>query len=219
MKLNSVDLAVGASITLDIRFTRRGARHVAKNVEVVLAGIEHGQFLLVRLPEKTMSAIGQHLQRGATAVAKYLKENRSCSFEAAVVGTTSEVAPMLWLGYPVEVTSFPLRKEPRVACTPQALVKIANKRFEGTVADISGSGCRIMLSPKVESDPEVLAVEATVQVRFQLPGQPDPISAFAEVRWLKADVIPWALGLSFTMMDEESQQKIQKFLGAALFYG
>lgn len=70
------------------------------------------------------------------------------------------------------------RTDPRYDHRIVVEVKAGPKRFEATTRNLSLGGMYLETA-------EVLPLQTTVELRFKLPAQPEPVEITAEVRWVE----------------------------------
>ena len=70
------------------------------------------------------------------------------------------------------------RTDPRYARRIDVEVKGAGREFRAQTRNLSIGGMFI-------ETPELLPIQTTVELRFLLPAQPEPVEVTAEVRWIE----------------------------------
>jgi uncharacterized protein (TIGR02266 family) len=110
------------------------------------------------------------------------------------------------------------RAEPRIELEVEVGLETDHNFYTGLTQDISSGGLFIATSI-------IYRVGDRLRVRFSLPGQTEPITAEAEVRWvrdpraMKTDS-PEGIGLRFVDLPAEAKIEISEFLSRreSLFY-
>jgi uncharacterized protein (TIGR02266 family) len=110
------------------------------------------------------------------------------------------------------------RAEPRIELEVEVGLETDHNFYTGLTQDISSGGLFIATSV-------IYHVGDRLRVRFSLPGQTEPITAEAEVRWvrdpraMKTDS-PEGIGLRFVELPAEAKTEISEFLSRreSLFY-
>jgi uncharacterized protein (TIGR02266 family) len=110
------------------------------------------------------------------------------------------------------------RSEPRIELEVEVGMETDHNFYTGLTQDISTGGLFIATSV-------LYRIGEVIRVRFSLPGQPQPITADGEVRWvrdpraMKTDA-PEGVGLRFVALSPEAKQDIGEFLSRrdSLFY-
>jgi uncharacterized protein (TIGR02266 family) len=110
------------------------------------------------------------------------------------------------------------RAEPRLELEVEVGLETDHNFYTGLTQDISSGGLFVATSI-------MYAVGQRLRVRFSLPGQTEPITADAEVRWvrdpraMKTDA-PEGVGLRFVELPAEAHAHIASFLSRrdSLFY-
>jgi uncharacterized protein (TIGR02266 family) len=110
------------------------------------------------------------------------------------------------------------RAEPRIELEVEVGLETDHNFYTGLTQDISSGGLFVATSI-------MYGVGQRLRVRFSLPGQNEPITADAEVRWvrdpraMKTDS-PEGIGLRFVELPAEAHAHISQFLSRrdSLFY-
>lgn len=110
------------------------------------------------------------------------------------------------------------RSEPRIELEVEVGLETEHNFYTGLTQDISSGGLFIATSI-------MYRVGERLRVRFSLPGQKQPITADAEVRWvrdpraMKTDA-PEGIGLRFVDLPANAHSEISEFLSRreSLFY-
>ena len=110
------------------------------------------------------------------------------------------------------------RSEPRIELEVEVGLETDHNFYTGLTQDISSGGIFIATSI-------IYRVGDRLRVRFSLPGHKQPITADAEVRWvrdpraMKTDA-PEGIGLRFVDLPNEAKDEISQFLShrESLFY-
>jgi uncharacterized protein (TIGR02266 family) len=110
------------------------------------------------------------------------------------------------------------RAEPRIELEVEVGLETEHNFYTGLTQDISSGGLFVATSMQYR-------VGERLRVRFSLPGQSEPITADAEVRWvrdpraMKTDA-PEGIGLRFVELPANAHTEIAQFLSHrdSLFY-
>ena len=110
------------------------------------------------------------------------------------------------------------RAEPRIELEVEVGLETDHNFYTGLTQDISTGGLFVATSIMYQ-------VGERIRVRFSLPGQNQPITAEAEVRWvrdpraMKTDS-PEGVGLRFVELPTDAQSEISQFLSRreSLYY-
>jgi uncharacterized protein (TIGR02266 family) len=119
---------------------------------------------------------------------------------------------------PADTSPSDRRAEPRIELEVEVGLETDHNFYTGLTQDISSGGLFIATSIEYR-------VGERIRVRFSLPGQTQPITAEAEVRWvrdpraMKTDA-PEGIGLRFVELPAEAHTEISQFLARrdSLFY-
>lgn len=189
---------------------------VASRLQTQLIGIDTDRILIVKTP--TMSQIGGinvKLFAGNRVIVRYVFEGVVYGFETAIVEAISSPLRLLFLAYPKLVTARTIRSNPRVNTSLPARLKAGETGADGTVTDISISGCQLEIRRQHLPETAKLAVDAEVELTLQLPGVSGDFQIRGKLRSLRTGERKLEAGISFGELEEQVQLAIDAYVKLA----
>lgn len=189
---------------------------VASRLQTQLIGIDTDRILIVKTP--TMSQIGGinvKLFPGNRVIVRYVFEGVVYGFETAIVEAISSPLRLLFLAYPKLVTARTIRSNPRVNTSLPARLKAGEAGADGTVTDISISGCQLEIRRQHLPETAKLAVDAEVELTLQLPGVSGDFQIRGKLRSLRTGERKLEAGISFGELEEQVQLAIDAYVKLA----
>ena len=189
---------------------------VASRLQTQLIGIDTDRILIVKTP--TMSQIGGinvKLFAGNRVIVRYVFEGVVYGFETAIVEAISSPLRLLFLAYPKLVTARSIRSNPRVNTSLPAKLKAGETGADGTVTDISISGCQLEIRRDHLPATAKLDVDADVELMLQLPGVGGDFQICGKLRSLRTGERKLEAGISFGALEEQVQLAIDAYVKLA----
>lgn len=189
---------------------------VASRLQTQLIGIDTDRILIVKTP--TMSQIGGinvKLFAGNRVIVRYVFEGVVYGFETAIVEAISSPLRLLFLAYPKLVTARTIRSNPRVNTSLPARLKAGETGADGTVTDISISGCQLEIRRENLPATAKLDVDADVDLTLQLPGVGGDFQIRGKLRSLRTGERKLEAGISFGELEEQVQLAIDAYVKLA----
>lgn len=189
---------------------------VASRLQTQLIGIDTDRILIVKTP--TMSQIGGinvKLFAGNRVIVRYVFEGVVYGFETAIVEAISSPLRLLFLAYPKLVTARSIRSNPRVNTSLPAKLKAGETGADGTVTDISISGCQLEIRRDHLPSTAKLDVDADVELMLQLPGVGGDFQIRGKLRSLRTGERKLEAGISFGALEEQVQLAIDAYVKLA----
>ncbi len=134
-----VTMVPGMDIDVEIvgTQTRRRGRFV---------GMEPGRYLILAVPEaKTPDDMAGKFVPGKPVAVHYFYRGTAYHFESPVLATFLQPAHVVFLRYPRTIEEHCIEERRRVDCYLPARLKLGDRLVDGTVTDISATGCRCRL--------------------------------------------------------------------------
>jgi c-di-GMP-binding flagellar brake protein YcgR len=189
---------------------------VASRLRTQLVGVDSERILIVKTP--TMSQIGGinvKLFAGNRVVVRYVFQGAVYGFETAIVEAITSPMRLLFLAYPKVVTTRNIRSNPRVNTSLPAKLRAGEAGADGTVTDISISGCQLEIR-KDSLPPSVrLDVDSEVELTLQLPGVAGDLQIRGKLRSLRTVERKHEAGISFNELEEQVQLAIDSYVKLA----
>jgi len=189
---------------------------VASRLQTQLIGIDTDRILIVKTP--TMSQIGGinvKLFAGNRVIVRYVFEGVVYGFETAIVEAITSPLRLLFLAYPKLVTARTIRSNPRVNTSLPARLKAGETGADGTITDISISGCQLEIRRQHLPEAGRLAVDADVELTLQLPGVAGDFQIRGKLRSLRTGERKLEAGISFGALEEQVQLAIDAYVKLA----
>jgi hypothetical protein len=189
---------------------------VASRLQTQLIGIDTDRILIVKTP--TMSQIGGinvKLFAGNRVIVRYVFEGVVYGFETAIVEAISSPLRLLFLAYPKLVTARSIRSNPRVNTSLPAKLKAGETGTDGTVTDISISGCQLEIRRDHLPATAKLDVDSDVDLTLQLPGVGGDFQIRGKLRSLRTGERKLEAGISFGELEEQVQLAIDAYVKLA----
>jgi hypothetical protein len=189
---------------------------VASRLQTQLIGIDTDRILIVKTP--TMSQIGGinvKLFAGNRVIVRYVFEGVVYGFETAIVEAISSPLRLLFLAYPKLVTARTIRSNPRVNTSLPARLKAGETGADGTITDISISGCQLEIRRDHLPATAGLEVDADVDLTLQLPGVGGDFQIRGKLRSLRTGERKVEAGISFGELEEQVQLAIDAYVKLA----
>lgn len=186
---------------------------VASRLRTQLIGIDTDRILIVKTP--TMSQIGGinvKLFGGNRVIVRYVYRGSVYGFETAIVEAITSPMRLLFLAYPKVVTERNIRSNPRVNTVLPARMKVGDENIEGTVTDISISGCQFEIRRDKLPEAARLEIETEVDLSLQLPGASEDFRIRGKIKSLRKDERKFEAGMSFGDLDENVQLAIDSYV-------
>ena len=150
-------LAVGLEVFLDPSPGSPNSKRFAAKVR----GWERNRFLILGLVAASPAPV---LRQGKDCVIRFMHEGEVWGFTAQFAEEILTGGyPLIQLYWPVEVARVQVRKFERVAVQTPCTVTLSDERtMEGTIGDLSGGGCSLVLNDDVD-------VGSTLRLTFRMP--------------------------------------------------
>lgn len=187
---------------------------VAGKLKSALVGMIPNQCLILRAPE--LSQIGPlHtlFPDGESIVARYLYEGTVFGFRSSVLGTIIDPVHLIFLSSPSSVQEHNIRASQRLDCFIPCLVGVYGKEGEGTILDISKTGCQCLVRTGTIGDVALeVGKNTAASLRFRLPGVEQDERIQGHVRRAMRDELRVSLGISFDTPIDSAYERIYDYL-------
>ena len=202
-------LALDAELLIDIL-------DVKLRIKSVLAGMEHGAYVMVRIFEKEL--IGRFRSddvRNSPMVVGYTHDDIVYGFRTSVLNVVSSPAKLFFLKYPDKIDSVSTREMARHGCTVDAQAMLGNDLVELSLIDVSRNGCQCVITPQSERDAalySMIQVNKKMDIMARLPGTEGGCDLKGVIRNVGKGVRQITLGVRFEDVPAESQVRLESFV-------
>jgi c-di-GMP-binding flagellar brake protein YcgR len=181
-----------------------------------LFAVEEGKFLIIKIsPFQSLQHTARLVHTGTNIAIRYMQDGTVFGFKSIIIHFMVEPARLIFIKYPEEIESLDLRGHKRIECYLPANVKIADKAIEGAIMDISREGCQFSVKNAKAGNSLKLQVDSEISVSFQLPGVEKKLIVAGEQKNIKKDRDSVNIGIKFSNMNIEAQEKLYDFLSKA----
>lgn len=143
---------------------------VEGKIKSKLIGMEAWEYLIIKAPVG-YAGIRTKLTEGNRVVIRFLQEGSVFGFEAYILAVIDKPATLLVIDYPRKIEEKSLREAKRLDCYIPCSLLVDQKPAEGSVIDISSSGCRFVVashSGLTQINPEK---DSPVIIKFDSPAE------------------------------------------------
>ena len=188
---------------------------VAGRVRSELVGMEHGKYLVVKTPTVAhLGGIGGKLYAGNRVVVRYVYGGSVYGFETSVIDAITTPVRVVFLTCPKVVNERNIRSDRRIETLLPASIVVGDQSAEGTVTDISTSGCHFKTRTHKGEAP--LAVgskgDKEVELSVQLPGVSGDLNLHGKVKNVRKDDATVEIGVAFADLDEDTRARIAAYI-------
>ncbi len=202
------------NIGVILRLQIKGAK---RRLSSELIGIEDGKYLIVKMPPlHTMENVSTLFIKGNEIAVKYMYKGTIFGFQSKIIDLIYNPFKLVFIEYPEKIESYDFRGNKRVECFLPANIRVAERKIEGCITDISKAGCLFDIeTPELEDSINLLEINNEICVGFHLPGVEEELGVTAKQRSIKKDAENVRIGIEFVKMDSEVQAKLFEFLSMA----
>ncbi len=202
-------MQIGTALKIQIEGTK--TRMISE-----LIGMDEGEYLVIKMPSvQFVGSLSNLLYKGNSIIIRYLHKGTIFGFKSYISHFITNPAKLIFIEYPKRIESHDLRAHKRLDCYLPADVKIMDNTIGGTVTDISREGCRFVIEKAKVEGSLMLQVGNEIGISFQLPGAEKIITVTAIPKNLMKGNDNIDVGVEFSNMDIEVQEKLYDFLSTA----
>lgn len=210
------DLDVGRRIAIDFGTELQlEIDGVAGRVRSELVGMEHGKYLIVKTPTVAhLGGIGGKLYAGNRVVVRYVYGGSVYGFETSVIDAIATPVRVVFLTCPKVVNERNIRSNRRIETLLPARIALGDQTAEGTVTDISTSGCHFRIKAHKGAAPFAVKnmIDKDVELSVQLPGVSGELSLLGKLKNERKEEGTVELGIAFGDLDEQTQSRIASYI-------
>jgi Flagellar protein YcgR/PilZ domain len=179
-----------------------------------LIGMEHGKYLVVKTPTVAhLGGIGGKLYSGNRVVVRYVYGGSVYGFETSVIDAITTPVRLLFLTCPKVVNERNIRSNRRIETLLPARILTGDQDTEGTVTDISTSGCHFKTKTNRGEQSAVRdEVDQELELSVQLPGLPGDLRLRGKLKNVRKEGGHVELGVAFVDLDDDTQAKIAAYI-------
>ena len=197
--------------TLKIQFKDADTRLTSE-----LVGKSDGKYLIIKMPPiHVMGDTYELIYKGNEVIIRYLQNGTIFGFKSRIKDFILSPEKLIFLEYPKKIENHELRTNKRIDCFLPANIgtKDCLGIIRGSIIDISKEGCSFSVEAlKTQAKINLLDINSTIVVNFQIPGVENELTTEAIVKNIKKDKDKINVGFWFINMDNEVQAKFFDFL-------
>jgi c-di-GMP-binding flagellar brake protein YcgR len=176
-------------------------------------GMEPGHYLILAVPEaKTNDDMAGKFVPGKPVAVDYFYRGTAYHFESPVLATFLQPAHLIILRYPRTIEERRIEERRRVDCYLPVRLKLGDRLVDGTVTDISATGCRCRLKNAtlavagigLDTIPLMLAIT------FPQPDDQPELTLNTAIRNRQQDREKTEMGLEFLGLSDELRRKLAR---------
>jgi c-di-GMP-binding flagellar brake protein YcgR len=179
-----------------------------------LIGVDEGKYLIINMPPiQSIGNAAGSLYKGGTIVVRYVHKGTVFGFTSRIKDFITTPVKLIFIEYPKKIENQNLRDHKRIDCYLPANAKIADNTTEGIVTDLSKEGCLFTAKRmNIKKSADQLQIDNEIGVDFQLPGVEEKITIPGKQKSIKKDKDNVDIGILFSDMATEVQEKLYDFL-------
>lgn len=214
MKNKEMELYINADIGTSFQLTIPG---LAQRMSGGLIGIDHQKYLIIKPPAiSTMDAVNMRAMINKKLMKKeidikYMHDGIIYVFSSSLMTIIIKPALLLFFSYPKEINQIELRDSKRKPCILPVTFVSDSKTMEGTIINISESGCRSIIEDKIPANVK-LKLGKEIGFYIFLPKMPSSVLVNGIIRYISSDQSKVEIGIEFTKGYEIIFEKIGKHL-------
>lgn len=208
---SSIDLPINIGTELLVEFQDFTLRTKSE-----LVGMRHGQYLIIGMLHD-MAGIRSDVIKESAIVVRYLYRGSVYGFKTKVLNMQTLPERLIFLSYPEKIEEFRVRSNTRYECILPAVTAIEALSADTVVIDISTDGCRCIIQASRVENAEAfynsMDINREAALRVQFPGNSDSYELTGTIRNISKDADRIAFGLHFGTLKQESQARLEDFIG------
>ena len=139
-------------------------------IKTRLIGLETWEYLIIKAPVG-YAGIRNKMVVGNKVIVRYAQEGNVYGFEAFILAIIDKPTSLLVIDYPNNVVEKSLRKSERKDCYITCMLDVDGKEAEGTLVDISASGCRCLAPQLYLTDTQGPQIGKSISLVFDSPAE------------------------------------------------
>lgn len=170
----------------------------------VLVGRERNRVLMFRIP--VASQLEEGVQPGDAVTGKYLQAGTLYKFRSVLLKTAQHPYALVIIAYPREISATELPEETRLDCSIRAKTFIGNELYPGTVIDLRGDGCRVV----VECPRQVVTIHENISISVEFSQEDALEPMVATVRGVEEDPDRVVVDVQFVYISPSTREAMDK---------
>jgi len=214
-KLSNEDLrklrSLRPGMPMDIQVTTSNA---ARRVRTEFIGMDGMRSMIIRYPDETKwGNLSDALYPEKPAIMRFILEDETgevIAFKTKVTHLVKKPTSMIFIAFPTQIQSQGLRSERRAQIrVPVSVLNADNEQMlaNGTLLDISNSGCRI--GTQRDTAKKLSVKEILIRLNGQ---QGEPFELQGTVMNAKSDEVYFLYGIKFTTAESEVETLINRLM-------
>jgi c-di-GMP-binding flagellar brake protein YcgR len=184
----------------------------ASRINFRLVGCLETQYLILKVPRNAENYAMINFKPGIQVIARYHFNGQIFGFRSRLLVYTTVPDKLIFIEYPESYDEHSVRSKPRISCLLPATLLAAEKRFSGTIIDISASGCS-WRSAKIKAGPPAdLKFEGKLQLAINFPGVAQQHTVQCQQKNVKSDSELLCLGIEFIDLKTTDAEQINAYL-------
>lgn len=188
---------------------------VVPRARTELVGMEPGKYFIVKTPSLSqLGGVSGKLFPGNRVLVRYVYRGSAYGFETTVMDAISTPVRLLFLTCPRVVVERNIRTNRRIDTVLPAKVTSGNQVVEGTVTDISVTGCHFRAkAAKGGTQASLLDdLNKEVSVSVQVPGVQGELTIAGKLKNVRKDHACAEAGIEFGELDATLKSKIEAYV-------
>jgi len=177
--------------------------------------MDANKYLIIKAPQaKLVKGLESQLVANKEIKVRYAQEGSVFSFDTTIMASITKPVPLLFIRTPEIVEEHLIRDAQRVDCFLPTNIEVKEMLLQGTISDISRSGCQCTARGTQLSQWEELldANELPVVLRFELPGIEGEQHLAGYIRNFKRDAHSLQFGVKFDDLVPRVYNRLLEYL-------
>ena len=184
-------------------------------LKLSLIGLQSNRYLIFHLPNKYYKSIDKSVYAVGTVVnIRFISRGSVFGFRSRIINLSSQPEYLIFFQYPNDLQKQVIRKNNRVYCLLPAKLSQNSINIEGTVADISLSGCSFQAKTGAFTTDQIKQIQSDKNIDFaiSLPGVQGEKTMKAAVQNVVVDSEKAKFGIQFTSIDDDTRAILNNFI-------
>ncbi|GJQ60101.1 MAG: flagellar brake protein [Candidatus Scalindua sp. AMX11] len=172
-----------------------------------LIGMEEGEYLILKMPPlRELGLTATILYRGNDISVKYKHKGTIFGFSSHILGFITNPVQLIFVDYPSKFESFGLQSNKRIPCHLHAHVKISDNLIEGSITDISASGCHFVADiQNIEHYLKSIETDREISITFKVPVLEKKLTITSVQKNIRKNASDIGIGIEFINMDIDTK--------------
>ncbi|MFH0727378.1 MAG: PilZ domain-containing protein [Pseudomonadota bacterium] len=174
-------------------------------------GVSTGQFILTQIP--AVPAIEQKLAPGNGTIIRFVESGMVCGFKTRIQQAITMPFRLIFFDYPDSLELLNLRASKRVPLFINAILRLNDRNFEGSIRNLSEGGCFFVAEYWKSAPLAALTMESSLFILFTLFNDDTAVALQCRPVKVDSDKNEIRLGIAFGDNPSEIKCKIANFVG------